>query len=175
MCLQSQEVQDAAAALVADLRVLDAATVHTTLQSVRAPQTAASATSAEKVVAKVTKVPVSAGVSTAEEEHAATKRWRAVVHCPQVVAAVSAGRSAAQGATVANTGRGKGASAMRVVPRAEDLRRQYLRDKVLQNAVAGLLNREIGAQRVGSVEQSGHSGLVRDAEWLKRLEQWAIV
>jgi hypothetical protein len=153
-------VREAAAALLADLHVLDNAATRSVLLSITASAVRAG----------------SAGVSALENyagnaeaaEAAANHRWRAVTHNPHIVAAVN-GR--------ADTGSGRGgrgpegqggrSAALRVVPRAEDLRRQYERDKALQAAVTALLRDGFGV--------TGGGEGVSDGGWTKRLEQWAVV
>jgi hypothetical protein len=154
-------VREAAFALLADLHVLDSSATRSVLQSIVASAARAGS-------ASVSALELHAGNAEAAEA-AANHRWRAVTYNPHIVAAVSGRADAGSGRGGRGPGgeRGSGAPALRVVPRAEDLRRQYQRDKALQAAAAALLHGE----------PTVHGGIkgVRDGGWTKRLEQWAVV
>jgi hypothetical protein len=159
-------VRDTAAALLADLHILDNAATRSVLLSITASAVRAGSASVSALESHIG--------SAEAAEAPASLRWRAVTHNPHIVAAVSGSADTGSGRGGRGPGgsRGSGAPALRVVPRAEDLRRQYQRDKALQAAVTALMSDE-HTKQLAAIK--GRAEDVRDGAWAKRLEQWAVV
>jgi hypothetical protein len=144
-------VREAATALIAALRRLDASAVLAVLNAVL---------HSSSLVSTSISTAASAGAVEAELED-----WRMLASAPSVATAVTAGGSGPS-ATAVGGGMGAGgarAVGVRTVPQADELLRCYHRDRTLIKAVTSLS------------ESGGHSAEA-SALWSKRLlEQWCIV